>query len=97
MKRKFFDAIRSGDKRTTLRFWKRPMVRAGAVCPVRGLGRLRIERVEIATLSKLTAGDAKADGFASLAALRREIRQLYPRPAREGRLLYKVHFTLAEK
>ncbi len=93
MKKEFYPAIRAGRKTTTLRFWRRPMVQPGRVVGVRGLGRLRIERVRPVRLEDLTDGDAKADGFDDLNDLRRALDALYPPGNRQGRTLYQVHFA----
>ena len=97
MKKKFFDPIRRGLKTTTLRLWRTRRVSPGQVHTVPGLGRVRIEAVELVALGELSAADARADGFASLAALRRVLRELYPalRGRRAaGRQLHRVHFRL---
>ena len=41
MKKIFFDAIRCGEKTTTLRYWQRQHINPGSVQFVRGLGKLR--------------------------------------------------------
>ena len=69
MKKAFFDAIRSGRKATTVRFWKHQMVRAGEVHTMPGLGKVRIDDVRKIALSELTDDDAVADGFESAAEL----------------------------
>jgi hypothetical protein len=94
MKKRFFEAVRDGRKTTTLRYWRRARVRAGSVHTVPGLGRVRIERVEQAHLSRLTDEDARADGLASARALREALAEMYPPGQRDGRVLYRVRFTL---
>jgi len=93
MKKTYFDAIRTGRKTTTLRYWPRPMVRAGAEHRVPGLGRVRILAVEPVARAKLRLVDARADGFPSLAALRAALARLYPPGRRIGRTLYLVRFA----
>ena len=102
MKKEFFDAIRRGDKTTTVRLWRHRRVRPGAVHTVPGLGKVRIEDVQTVALAELTESDAAADGFASLADLRAALARMYPEaeldaPAgaadADGRKLYLVHFT----
>lgn len=93
MKKCFFDAIRRGTKTTTLRYWLRPMVRPGSRHRIGGLGTVRIDEVRCVSLSSLTARDARADGFASLRALREILRALYPPPVRRTRRLFRVRFT----
>ena len=93
MKREYFDAIRRGDKTTTLRYWKRRMVRAGSVHRVPGLGRVRIESVEPVDEGDLTDAHARDDGLPDAAALRRALGEAYGPDRREGRRLYLVRFT----
>ncbi len=92
MKKIFYDAIREGTKTTTLRFWKRRMVRPGSEHRIRGLGRVRIDEVRPVDLSELTEADAKADGLAGLEALRIALDEMYPPQHRDGRTLYLVRF-----
>jgi cytidine deaminase len=106
-KRCFFDAIRSGAKTATIRWWARPMVRAGALVAVPFLagGRLLIDAVEpLASLAELTEADAVADGFASRPALLATLRAIYPelrsrarirKPA--GRSLFRVRFRFVAR
>jgi hypothetical protein len=94
MKKRFFAAIRAGVKTTTLRFWRRPRVRSGSVHLVPGLGRVRVTSAAAVRSEDLTERDARADGFADLAALRAALDLLYPRRQREGRCLYLVRFEL---
>ena len=94
MKKQFFDAIRTGRKTTTLRYWRQAIVAAGSVHNIRGLGRIRIDRVRTVTLSELTPADARADGFETLAALKRALKEMYPtRGSGDRRRLYQIHFT----
>jgi len=96
MKKKYFEAIRAGRKTMTIRYWRRRLVRPGQVCRVRGLGRLRIESIEPVKLAGLTDEHAAAEGFDSVAQLRRELLGLYPALAEEapaGRQLFAIRFT----
>ena len=92
MKKMFFDAIRSGQKTTTLRYWHYPRVKPGSVHAVPGLGRLAINDVQAVKLADLTNDDARDDGFESLRALRKTLSVLYPISHRQGRTLYRVTF-----
>ena len=96
MKKRYFGAIRAGRKTTTLRYWLRPHVRAGSIHLVPGLGRIRIEGIEPVEPEALNRADARADGFPSLAALRKALEGLYPPGWRDGRTLYRVRFALVE-
>ena len=97
-KKRFFEAIAAGTKTTTVRLWRRAMVRPGqlAAVPFLGRGRLRIDAVEpLAGLEELSQSDAAADGFDSLAAMLAELRSIYPRLAdggEPGHRLYRVRF-----
>jgi hypothetical protein len=92
MKKQFFDAIRSGRKTATLRFWARRQVRPETTHLVRGLGQVRILAVEPISLADLTDRDARVDGFDDLAQLHRALEEVYPPEARAGKQLYKVTF-----
>ena len=93
MKKVFFEAIRAGEKTTTLRYWQRRMVRPGGLHTVPGLGKVHIDESRPVELGDLTDADAKADGFKSLRALKTALSDLYPPEYRQGRKLYMVRFT----
>ena len=94
MKKQFFDAIRTGRKTTTLRYWRSPLVAPGSVHNIRGLGRIRIDRIHPIRLRELRAADARADGFETLTALKRALKKMYPTRRRgDRRRLYQIHFT----
>lgn len=90
-KKVFADAIRSGAKATTLRRWDRARCKAGQRVYAPGVGYLRVLEVAAVRLSSLTRADARADGFASLAGLRKALRELYD-PAHRTRSLWRVGF-----
>ena len=94
MKKRFFAAVRAGNKTATLRYWRWPRVQPGSIHTVPGLGKVRIEAVRAVEPQDLTDEDAWADGFEDLAVLRRSLRRLYPAASREARWLYQVRFTL---
>jgi len=94
MKKIFFDAIRAGQKTTTLRFWLRRQVRPDSVHLIPGLGRVQIGKVTSVRQSDLTDTDAQADGFESTTDLKKALTRLYPPSRRKGRKLYQVHFEL---
>jgi hypothetical protein len=91
-KRKFREAIRSGTKTQTIRLWRRQIVRAGDVHFAPGVGYLRVLAVGQVTLDELTEEDARADGFASLTALRAELQRLYGAAAERDRRCYRIAF-----
>jgi hypothetical protein len=92
-KKQFLDAIRRGDKTTTLRRWKSCHLQAGCRARVPGLGWLNIISCDKIDLKDLTEADALADGFESLKALRKTLAQIYPNCATDGRHWYRVVFT----
>ena len=65
-KRQFIDAIRRGEKTTTLRRWKSRRFRKGSRAFAPGVGWLKILACEEVELKDLSHDDAQADGFASL-------------------------------
>jgi hypothetical protein len=93
-KKEFFDAIRSGRKTTTLRRWKSCWLEQGSRVHCPGVGWLRILSCDSAELAKLTRADARADGFTSLAQLRRTLKRLYPDQTGDGKRWYRVQFQL---
>jgi len=93
MKKQFYEAIRSGRKTTTLRFWRWAHMRPGSVHSVRGLGLLRVDSVEPIQPQDLTDDDARADGFADLRELTRALEDIYSADYRAKRKLFRVRFT----
>ncbi len=88
-------AIREGRKRTTLRRWNEPQLRAGREAFSPGLGWLAVERVEPVDLNALGLADARADGFTSLAELREVLFSLYPDHVGDGKRWFRVCFTMS--
>ena len=88
-------AIREGRKRTTIRRWARPLVRAGAEAFAPGVGWLAIESVESIQLERLSDADAVADGFDSRARLMAALHALYADQAGDGKQWYVIRFTVA--
>ena len=92
-KKCFWEAIRRGSKRTTVRRWTWARVRAGQRAFAPGLGWLMIEAVNIVDLEELDDADARADGFESLRQMKQALRRLYPGHARgDGRRWFRVAF-----
>jgi hypothetical protein len=91
-KRQFISAIRCGEKTTTLRRWKSCRLSAGSRAFAPGVGWLKILSCREINLKDLTAGDAQADGFASLSELLSALRQIYPNHKTDGRCWYRVVF-----
>src|SRR5687767_10800652 len=88
-------AIREGRKRTTIRRWDRPRVKAGQEAFAPWVGWLAIEGVEAVDLSALADVDAQADGFSSLGELCRVPRALYSDHARDGKPWFRVSFSVS--
>lgn len=89
-------AIRAGTKRTTIRRWARPLLKTGQRAYALGVGWLEITHVEELSLEKLTVVEAQADGFETVAALRKALREMYPNTRGDGKHWYRVAFNVAE-
>lgn len=87
-------AIREGRKRTTIRRWGRPPVRAGVRSFAPGVGWLAIESVHPVEFADLTDADASADGFETVAGLSHLLHELYPDHATDGKQWFLVRFHL---
>lgn len=59
-----------------------------------GVGYIRIESVEEVELDALTEEDAQLDGFSSVAALQKEIQELYPPEDHTRHRTFRVRFSL---
>lgn len=92
-KKKFLDAIRTGEKTQTIRLWKHRQMRTGQRSYVPGIGPIRITAVEEVELAQLTDDDARPDGFPTADQLRAEITQLYPDKIAAGYRAYRVCFA----
>jgi hypothetical protein len=95
MKKRFFDAIRSGRKTVTVRFWRHARLGGGQVHTIPGLGKVRIERVEPIGPEDLTEELAQSDGFECLCDMKRTLAELYGdrRNTPDGRRLFAVWFS----
>jgi hypothetical protein len=91
-KKCFWDAIRAGTKRTTLRRWASPRVKPGARAFAPGVGWLQIGAVDAVELAALGDADARADGFGSLAEMIDALAAIYPDHARDGKRWFRVAF-----
>lgn len=96
-KKRFLEAIRSGQKTQTIRLWKRRFMRAGQRSYIPGVGHIRILSIDEVRLEDLTDADAAPDGFATAAELRAEIAQLYGDPLPPGYHAYRIIFQLEPK
>lgn len=95
-KKKFLDAIRSGEKTQTVRLWKHRRMRAGQRSYIPGAGYIEVETVDEVRLEDLTDEDARRDGFASAALLRSELAELYREQLSAGYRAYRVIFRRVE-
>ena len=91
-KKCFWEPIRNGTKRTTLRRWDRPRVKAGGRAFAPGVGWLRVDRVDVVDLAALGEADARADGFDTLDEMMTALEALYPAHAADGKQWYRVAF-----
>ena len=93
-KKKFLDAIRSGEKTQTVRLWKYCRLKAGQRSYIPGAGYIRIVSIEIVELRDLTEDDARKDGFDTLVDLHAEIERLYPEGLIDGAKPYRIRFAV---
>lgn len=93
-KKKFLQAIRSGEKTQTIRLWSACRMRGGQRSYIPGAGYIRVLSVEPVELESLTDADAVPDGFPTAEALQREIATLYADQLSEGHQAYRICFEL---
>ena len=93
-KKKFLDAIRSGEKTQTIRLWKHRIMRPGQRSYIPGVGYIRIALVQTVELDELDEEDAHRDGFTSADALRSELRDLYAEKLAAGHQAFRVTFRV---
>lgn len=91
-KRKFLDAIRSGEKTQTIRLWKHRMMRTGQRSYTPGIGYMRIKLVEEVQVNALTDADAIPDGFESAEALKAELQSIYGEKLEAGYQAFRITF-----
>jgi hypothetical protein len=94
-KKIFLEAIRAGRKTTTLRRWAKCRIHPGDHVYSLALGWLKIGVVENIDFDSLGEADAKADGFESLAELKKAVEEIYPDHKSDGKRWYRLHFALA--
>jgi hypothetical protein len=92
-KKYFWEPIRAGTKRTTLRRWTSPRVKTGGRAFAPGVGWLRVDRVEPVELNVLKDDDARGDGFASMAEMRAALAEIYPDAVGDGKQWFRVEFS----
>jgi len=94
-KKRFLDAIRSGEKTQTIRLWKYRRMKAGQRSYIPGAGYIRVDEVRQVRLDELTDEDARPDGFDTAASLRAELDRLYGGKIADGYHAFRVRFHLA--
>jgi len=87
---RFWDGLTDGSVTVAFRYWKRPTVKTGGTL-VSPVGVLAIDAVEQATLRDISAGDARAAGYPSRAALVTDL----GRHRRPGTILHRIAFHYA--
>ncbi|MBI3836494.1 MAG: ASCH domain-containing protein [Planctomycetia bacterium] len=93
-KKKFLDAIRSGEKTQTIRLWNVCRMKAGQRSYIPGAGYIRIAAIDPVDLQSLADEDARPDGFPTADALRAEIAALYADQLAAGHRAYRIRFVL---
>jgi len=93
-KKRFLEAIRSGQKTQTIRLWKFARMRAGQRSYIPGVGYIRITAVDEVKLADLTDEDAVRDGFETADLLRAEIAALYDPQTAQGQRVFRIRFEL---
>lgn len=96
-KKKFLDAIRSGEKTQTVRLWKHRMMKIGQRSYIPGIGYIRITAVDEVQLEELTDADAVPDGFPTADALRAELHNIYGEKLAAGHKTFRVVFHILEE
>lgn len=96
-KRKFLDAIRSGEKTQTIRLWKHRMMRSGQRSYTPGVGYMRIKQVEEVEIEDLTDADAVPDGFSDADQLKSELRSIYGEKLEQGYQAFRIVFEREEE
>jgi hypothetical protein len=96
-KKKFFEAIRSGEKTQTIRLWKFRRMRPGQCSYIPGVGPIRITAVALVEIDRLTDADAVPDGFPTATALQTELCTIYGCKLAEGYQAYRITFERAEE
>jgi hypothetical protein len=95
-KKKFLNAIRSGEKTQTIRLWKHRLLRAGQRSYTPGVGPIHIVQVEPVEIEHLTDADALPDGFPNAESLKRELHDIYGDRLAAGYKAYRVTFELRD-
>ena len=91
-RKEFHEAVRSGAKRQTIRFWKQRCVSPGGHLYSPRLGKFRITHIQEIDPAALTDADAQLDGLPSVAALQAKLVELYGSIRPPDRKCYKLTF-----
>ena len=95
-KGQFAEAIRRGEKVTTLRRWPNCRMAVGDRVYAQRIGWLRVISARPIELKSLKHADAVSDGFASLEDLFATLKKLYPNQENDGRDWYRIEFKVDE-
>ena len=93
-KKEFHEAIRSGSKRQTVRFWKRRPVKPGGHLYSPRLGKCLVTDIVEIDPAALTDEDARLDGFESVETLHAKLVEMYGSVAPPDRKCFKLTFEL---
>jgi hypothetical protein len=93
-KKKYIEAIRTGEKTQTIRLWKYRRMKPGQRSYIPGVGYIAITHVEPVELANLTDADAVLDGFPSADCLRDELCALYDADVLARRTPYMIRFSV---
>ncbi len=93
-KKKFLQAIRSGEKTQTIRLWPFCRMKPGQRSYIPGAGYIRVLAVDEIALSALSDADAQPDGFETADALRAELANLYSKQLAAGEKAFRIRFEL---
>jgi len=91
IKLEVLEAIRRGDVTLQFRRWSRPTVKSGGTLKTK-LGPLRIGRVDEMSPDDVSESDARAAGFADLAAFRRWLATM-----KEGPIFQRIEVSYKEE
>ena len=94
-KKRFLEAIRSGEKTQTVRCWPFRRMRPGQRSYIPGAGYIDVTSVDEVALDELTEQDARRDGFADLVGLRAALEEIYSEAQQQQRT-FRVCFRLLD-
>ncbi|MGL4593768.1 MAG: ASCH domain-containing protein [Thermoguttaceae bacterium] len=93
-KKKFMNAIRTGEKTQTIRLWDHRKMKPGQRSYIPGIGYISICSVDEVKIADLDDDDAKPDGFETAAALKEELSRLYATKLKQGFRAFRIRFSV---